>query len=106
MADMDIGSAVTLLAHLGKIDLDQYVVACPQCGGGIRTEVRVEARPMSEVLTLFNVTEEQLRASGAKVDAFGRVKAAVPYGTCMGCGHDYDMTDSPEPNDSETGADR
>src|SRR5690554_951213 len=96
---MDLGTAITALVHVGKLDVDPYVIACPACGEHLRTEVRVEWRPMSEVVALFRVSEAEVRAAGAKVDAFGRVESAVPYGTCMGCGRDFNMTSSPEPHD-------
>jgi bacterioferritin-associated ferredoxin len=88
--------AATALAYAGKLDLDPYVSDCPKCGGHLRTEIREQRRPIARVASLFGVTEKAVRATpGISVDAFGQVEVAVPYGTCMECGTDYDMTEYP-----------
>ena len=44
---------------------------------------------------LYGATPDQIRASGVTVDGFGRVKAGVPYVTCMACGLHADATADP-----------
>lgn len=81
----------TLLAMTGEIDPD--LRPCPKCAGQLRAEVRPEWRPLSEVLERFpDVTVADVLASAAQVNAFGQVKAGVPYVTCMHCGFDADAS--------------
>lgn len=87
---------VTMAQLLGEVDLDPMLIPCPSCGAAqLRAEVRSEWRPMTEAVALYGVTPEEIRASTAIVDAFGRVKSAVPYVSCMACGADFDASKKP-----------
>lgn len=92
--DTYLPAEVTAAAMLGLVDLDPELVACPRCGNQLRSEVRDVWRTLAEtsVVMEFEVTAEMVRESGGKLDAFGRVKCAVPYVSCMHCGFDADAS--------------
>lgn len=96
LKDTHLPPEVTAAQMLGVVDLDPMLIPCPNCcAQQLRAEVRTEWRSMSEVTSLYGVTAAEIRASGATVDAFGRVASAVPHVTCMACGSDYDASESP-----------
>lgn len=77
--------------------VDPLLRECVACGKSeLRMEYKVEWRPMAEACRVYGVTPGEVRASGAKIDSFGRVKAGVPYITCMACGMHVDATDDPD----------
>lgn len=79
--------------------IDPMLDDCPACGAHqLRMEFKVEWQPMARCCAVYGVTPEQVRASGALVDGFGRVKAGVPYVTCMACGFHADATNEPPTN--------
>lgn len=87
-------------------DIDPMLDNCPECGANsLRMEFKVEWRPMSEACAAYGVTPGEVIASGAKVDGFGRVKAGVPYVTCMSCGMHADASQEPRPNQPNGGPD-
>lgn len=82
--------------------IDPILEPCPKCGGQLRAEYKVEWRSVSEACALTGATPAEVVASGAKLDGFGRVKAGVPYVTCMMCGLHADASDDPKPTGSES----
>ncbi|MHC9046786.1 hypothetical protein ACYX8G_19550 [Microbacterium saperdae] len=96
MPDDKLPIEVTVAQMLGEVDLDPMLIRCPACGATqLRVEVRTMWIPMPELLATFGGTAADVRASGAIVDAFGRVKSAVPYCSCMACGADFDASKKP-----------
>lgn len=83
---------VTAAAMLGIVDLDPLMRPCPKCGNQLRSEVRTEWRTLEQASEImgYTITAEDITSLGGSLDAFGRVKAAVPYVTCMHCGFDAD----------------
>lgn len=75
--------------------IDPLLTACPACGGQLRMEYKVEWRSLLDTANVYSVTPAEVIASGASIDAFGRVKCGVPYVTCMACGGHFDATDRP-----------
>lgn len=76
--------------------IDALLDVCPVCANPeLRMEFKVEWQPMARACALYGVTPDQIRASGVTVDGFGRVKAGVPYVTCMACGLHADATADP-----------
>lgn len=80
--------------------VDPILEPCPKCGGQLRMEYKVEWRPMTEACAVLGATPAEVIASGVKVDSFGRVKAGVPFVTCMMCGLHADATNHHEPTNS------
>ena len=99
MSDYHPGVYATLAAMTGE--MDTYTPPCPTCGGQLRAEVITEWRPIAEAVEMLGVTVDQIRASGVKFDIFGRVKAAVPYITCMHCGMHADASHQPTEQERE-----
>lgn len=104
MPEIDPEVIDTLRAMSGAIDPE--LDPCPRCGGQLRAEVRTQMRSMAEVCAIFGVTENDVRLSGAVVDAFGRVKSGVPYVTCMHCGFDADASKDSYPSSPDSGSDQ
>ena len=76
--------------------IDALLDVCPVCAKPeLRMEFKVEWQPMARACELYGATPDQIRASGVTVDGFGRVKAGVPYVTCMACGLHADATADP-----------
>lgn len=88
------------LSQLNQVasEIDPVLEPCPNCGGQLRMEFKSEWRPVAEACALTGATPAEVAASGAKLDAFGRVLAGVPYVTCMMCGLHTDATDHPNPS--------
>jgi hypothetical protein len=77
--------------------IDALLDVCPVCARPeLRMEFKVEWQPMSRACEVYGVTPAEVRASGAVIDGFGRVKCGVPYVTCMACGMHADATADPD----------
>jgi hypothetical protein len=81
----------TVATMLGG-DIDGLLIPCPVCGNQLRGDVRTQWRTLAEASELMGgtVTAEMVLGAGGKIDAFGRVKAAVPWVSCLHCGFDAD----------------
>lgn len=93
MSDDYLPAEVTVAAMRGH-DIDGLLRPCPECGSQLRADVRAEWRTLADTSEVmgFEVTAEIVRSSGGQLDSFGRVKAAVPWVSCMHCGFDADAS--------------
>lgn len=95
---MNLEEFATTQEQLNQVanQVDPLLRDCPACGGQLRMEFKQEWRPVAEACAIYGVTRDELLAAGAQFDGFGRLKAGVPYVTCMQCGIHVDATDDPD----------